>query len=66
MLVVAVILTVVFSLCVLAVVVIMVLMPVTIPAPRNVLPVISVSLAYEITQRESDPCNSSASSVSTI
>jgi hypothetical protein len=41
-------------------------MPVIIRAAGYILPVASVSLAYEITQRESDSCNSSAPGVSTI
>jgi hypothetical protein len=41
-------------------------MPVVIRAAGYILPVASVSLAYEITQRESDSCNSSAPGVSTV
>jgi hypothetical protein len=67
-------LTIVFPLCMPAAGVIVVIvvvpavlfMPVMVGGTGYILPVGSVSLAYEITQCESDSCNSSAPGVSTI
>src|SRR5262249_51472586 len=57
----------VFPLCMPAIgVIFVVVVPMSISAPSYVLPVASVSLADEISQRECDPCNSSAPGVSTI